>query len=718
MEEIVYNDLTPEEYIQKAIHADTNVLQKMLQQLEEKVIPQHENVAISSFLKHQFELFEQNEEFTSTNTASNEDHILNSIDRPLNKLLLQINILHHRFHLAGLIQPKASSNDKEKVKENNDQYLLRFNRLFEILHYSISCIRNLYHLKKATKYDPTQNTDVGLYRFNKIDYAGLEPHQELILYLNNKLLEYNLRRQGEYCMERINTPDNFDTHAWKPVKKIEKFVAEETRQSNNFLQWMNCTQKSNTLSFVIQYLKKSQDIFFIDVEKDFRFFSYYDGIYCTIEEYTDEVDGKTKYTDRFYHHKRERSTNKETLSYELDSRITACNYVEQYVRWTDTVGDSPLEEWYTKISTPNFQKILEFQDLPDEAIQFVYILIGRLLHKYNKYDNWQVVPYIKGVAGTGKSTILLDVCRKFFQEVDVGIISNNIEKKFGLSALLDKRIFIAPEYGKMGVTQTDFQQMVSGEELTIPKKFESAETTEWDKPGIIAGNMLPGYNDNQGSLARRILLIIFGNVIPEEQRDPSLNKKLQKELPLILIKCNRAYIHTINHHAHQDIWSFVPSYFKETQQEMCEDINSLVSFLNQCSKLKFAKNKNERLYCALSDFVELYNEYVKNNNLPKGKWNKDFYDQPLRKKGCKVTKAEPRYNPNLDEPHTRKVVKWIDGVAIIDEYCGEEDFSGDNFLDDVNEEDDDQVKKTAGSKKNNKGNLNKFKHQHTNASSK
>ncbi len=55
-----------------------------------------------------------------------------------------------------------------------------------------------------------------------------------------------------------------------------------------------------------------------------------------------------------------------------------------------------------------------------------------------------VMPFFKGMAGTGKSTII-GIVEKMFDKVDVGTMSNNAEKTFGLSSLADKFVFVAPD---------------------------------------------------------------------------------------------------------------------------------------------------------------------------------------------------------------------------------------------------------------------------------
>lgn len=80
----------------------------------------------------------------------------------------------------------------------------------------------------------------------------------------------------------------------------------------------------------------------------------------------------------------------------------------------------------------------------------------------------QVVFFLKGAASSGKSTILTRVCRGLYEPADVGTLSNNIERKFGLSALADKLLFIGPEIkSDIALEQAEFQSIVSGESVQV-----------------------------------------------------------------------------------------------------------------------------------------------------------------------------------------------------------------------------------------------------------
>ena len=36
-------------------------------------------------------------------------------------------------------------------------------------------------------------------------------------------------------------------------------------------------------------------------------------------------------------------------------------------------------------------------------------------------DGWQVIFFVQGQAGTGKSTYVINVCKQFYDEEDVGV---------------------------------------------------------------------------------------------------------------------------------------------------------------------------------------------------------------------------------------------------------------------------------------------------------
>ena len=273
----------------------------------------------------------------------------------------------------------------------------------------------------------------------------------------------------------------------------------------------------------------------------------------------------------------------------------------------------------------------------------------------NDLDAWQIIPFFKGVARSGKSTIITKVFKKFYDSDDVRTLSNNIERKFGLSSIYDGFMFIAPEVkGDLCLEQAEFQSLVSGEDVSVARKYEKAHSVEWKTPGILGGNEVPNWKDNSGSVLRRILTWNFSKQV--EDADPQLDDKLDNELPIILLKCIRAYLDYTSKYRDQDIWNVVPKYFKNVQTQIAMVTNSLRHFL-ACEKVRYGKE----IFCPQKIFVQIFNQHCQENNLGRFKFNPDFYAAPFSSKKLVVKVETVTYDDRVY--HNQPIIYGIDVVG-------------------------------------------------------
>ena len=260
---------------------------------------------------------------------------------------------------------------------------------------------------------------------------------------------------------------------------------------------------------------------------------------------------------------------------------------------------------------------------------------------------------------THNSTVVLKVAREFYDANDVGILSNNIEKKFGLSAFHDKFLFCAPEVkSDLHIEQAEFQSMVSGESLQINEKFKTAKSIEWKVPGILAGNEVPTWCDNAGSIARRIVLFDFERKVTHG--DMELGKKLESEMPAILKKCASAYLEAARKCGNQNVWNYLPAYFKNLQSEMAAATNSLENFL-QSEKIVMG----EDLYCDWQSFIRAAQAHAKEYNFNLKTVSKDFYSGPFDKYKITLdkTKKKALKYPRNASGETRRCF-WVFGCDL------------------------------------------------------
>ena len=148
-----------------------------------------------------------------------------------------------------------------------------------------------------------------------------------------------------------------------------------------------------------------------------------------------------------------------------------------------------------------------------------------------------------GDANTGKGTVC-DLVKRMFSPGSVGVITATQEQQFGLESLCQKRLIMIPDlpkkFGKI-INQSDFQSMVTGEGVSVARKNKTAiSDQDWTVPMLRAGNYLPDYNDNSGSISRRLVVFLFSVLITA--RNTALKDTIiRDELVTLMIRCMVRY---------------------------------------------------------------------------------------------------------------------------------------------------------------------------------
>jgi hypothetical protein len=235
-------------------------------------------------------------------------------------------------------------------------------------------------------------------------------------------------------------------------------------------------------------------------------------------------------------------------------------------------------------STPFWNKIVDAQLVVDgnrEVVETLEMLIGRLFFKVNEHDRYQIIPFLKGDSQTGKSTVC-NIIKAMFPQHSVGHITATHEPLFGLEALHTKRLILIPDLPKnfhLLVNQSDFQSMVSGEGVSVARKNKVAQNNiDWTVPLFAAGNYLPSYCDNSGSLSRRLVVFPFVNKV--ETTDTNLEQKIiANELFCLLYRCILRYWICVKKNKGKEFWTFAPTILHTMRQEIKSDSNFLARFL-------------------------------------------------------------------------------------------------------------------------------------------
>ena len=532
-------------------------------------------------------------------------------------------ILGELYHRSKSLE--ISDNDSLDINGNEFKVSSRINRLIDMSDDAYESVfryaRQFERINHPTYVPINPDTDHTRFRKNTLDTENITPYQNLLLALLKNTYEMNYRRYKGYCCSQIKTVDGQYTKAWKAIMPISEFVYEMAQKETNGDMWKDLTQKASNARDATTHLSNCKDMQFPENSKNRNYWSFSNGIFAG-----KLVDSKTgNYFCKFFPY--------DSPDYRcLDPCVVSSKFFDKSFN-KDMLE---VEDWYD-IPTPHFQSVLTYQKFEDDVCKWMYVLGGRLCFNVGELDGWQVIPFLKGVAMSGKSTIITKVFKKFYESEDVRTLSNNIERKFGLSSIYDGFMFIAPEVkGDMCLEQAEFQSLVSGEDVSLARKYEKAMSVEWKTPGILGGNEVPNWKDNSGSVLRRIVPFNFSKKVMKA--DPHLDEKLDKELPLIMMKCIKAYLDYSSKYSDQDIWNVLPKYFKNVQTQVAMVTNSLQNFLAS-EKVKYG----EGLMCPQKIFIQIFNQHCQENNLGRFKFNPDFYMGPFSSRDIEVRSEAKTY---------------------------------------------------------------------------
>lgn len=454
----------------------------------------------------------------------------------------------------------------------------------------------------------------------------LNPFQDLALHLYAKLSALKYRRKDEYCYEEIVSKEGFRTHAWKQVMSIKDFVYTYVTKETDFVQWQNLTNPAANGSLAAEFMKTSKDPDFPELKVNRYLYAYANGLYHTLH-------------DMFYPFKDKPAW--EEMAAEIQTYRRLGGWGEAYVAIAPTLDDVAVQFFDIPfrfaitpeaessfdpllIETPELDSIFATQKLDEKTIMWAKTAMGRCLFPVRKLDGWDVILFFKGVAGCGKSTLAL-LLKSFFPPHLVGTLSSNIEQKFGLSAIYDKLLCICSEVREdFGLDQGDWQSCASGEAVSIAIKNQTAITKVWDTPMFLAGNELPKYRNNSGSVDRRLLLFEFNEKVNVEKSDPQLFKKLLDNTDRIMRQLVALYHAAVREHSKSNVWKqgVLPQQIHDFRNNARRIADPLYSFLTQQGVWDFNVDK----FMLLDDFRVQYTDYCKKHGVPVPRWTTDHYN--------------------------------------------------------------------------------------------
>jgi len=389
-------------------------------------------------------------------------------------------------------------------------------------------------------------------------------------------------------------------HPKDPDCTIKSFIFDCVNHHVNHDIWTIATERQNVAQ-VEAYLTDCTNDSRIPLLKTMRhIFSFRNGVFDAS-------------VPQFYHY--EQGFEQGDSIQNLSTGCISSKFIDQDFDWDTYVRESkqsPLD-----IFTPNVDQIIAPQQFPDSVRYWMFACLGRMLFEVGSLDKWQFAIYFKGIAGTGKST-LLKLVSKLFPKTKVGTLMSRGQEHFQLEHLADKDVVICFDVGTdMNLDQTKFQQMVSQERISIHRKNKISLEMVWKSQIAFAGNCYPPWKDKAGEIARRLLLWDFDKLVGKS--DPHLGARCVTELPAFLAKAVGCYHHAIAKYGDEDVWSAVPKYFFKTRTRMQSHTNTLQGLLvSDDVKVDIGE------HCSWSDLQNCYREYCRKNRMQRQLLDRDF----------------------------------------------------------------------------------------------
>lgn len=495
--------------------------------------------------------------------------------------------------------------------------------------------------------------------------------QSLLKTLLETCLVREYRKCDGYIFEQMTTKEK-NTHYWERKFDFKAFIHQECSFENSNELWEQMTASAGNVTAIEEQLRSGKNDLYLPVlERDRNIWSFKNGVY----------DGMH---DKFYrfdcdlvHHEQLDACCGILHIKELPESVVSCKYFPNidFNYYPEFKGGGFEEGKHMLIPTPSHDRVLNHQKFTDDVQNCIWAMgYGRMQYNIQDVDNKQVICFLVGMAGTGKS-IWIDAVKHMYDEDDIGIVANTAQKDFGLDGIENRFMWLCSEVtSKFTLDQAKFQQIVSGEKISIDRKHQQAHSCQWTAPGLMAGNETPGYTDNANSVARRIMAVRFETMLEREAMDTTLSSKLKDEIAAAILKGNRAF-HAMNRtHKNKNFWDFAPPYFSYTQGIMKCATNPLISFLTS-GKLKYGKD----MYIKEADFKAVFKTHCQENGFEVAKWNPDFFQGPFSSKGLTMGKNNNNKYEKLPWPvmwhneHGQLVpgkihnTKYVHGCAVLEE---------------------------------------------------
>lgn len=463
------------------------------------------------------------------------------------KLSIPQAIDYFKYEILGL--PKEKIN-KEKYKDISDieqKYLEEIKQKLEKYNLNINTIDDISWLEFTHK-------------GKNIEVSVICP--ELAEYIHNNLHYFFIE----------STTDN----------KVLKYIYED----GYYKQITDTKLKSTIKKFIPKRLIKSQLI-----DEVFKLLTTDDDCYVTVAKLNRDIN-IINFKDGLYHFDTGELTP-HTPEYYSTIQIN-CNYPREIKKPKTGYFDNYINT-LTSGNQSEIKLLLQFGGVSISNIPGYYMKAGL---------------FLIGLSDTGKSKYIELVNNIVGEKNTTTIDFTDLEKPFHAIKLLGKRLASFADMSIMKTKSISRFKMITGGD-TITDCFKGRDLVDFKFLGtlLFSGNEMPKWAYDKGEyIFKRMIFIEPKNVIPEEQQDKELLKKLLDEKEYIISLFLEGARQVIANGYKYDI----PPSCLESRKKYRLDNDSVLSFINEC--MERVIREPERTDLTTGQIYELYVKWCKYNN--------------------------------------------------------------------------------------------------------
>lgn len=188
--------------------------------------------------------------------------------------------------------------------------------------------------------------------------------------------------------------------------------------------------------------------------------------------------------------------------------------------------------------TPNFDKFICTLTNGDNATQKLILeYIGAIISNIQGW-RFKKAMFLLGKGNTGKSTLINLIAQLLGSQNIAERDLKSLNERFGKTAAYNKRLIYSNDLSFMKIEENAvFKNLTGGDSISI--EFKNKEPFDFKFKGFLLYGMndLPHFGGDKGDhVYDRIIIVKCDNVVPKNQLDPNLERKLFEERDGIIYK--------------------------------------------------------------------------------------------------------------------------------------------------------------------------------------